>query len=162
MRPPVISFVFFAAAAGLFAYGAFETHIKARLGATFERDAQSIEEMRARRVSAFVEAWPKAPAYRQFFTALEAGAAAPDMAMGRPEFDPDDDYYGLPDDAGRDLVAARCQGCHSLRIVMQQRAADERWAYMLQWMTQKQNMPPLPPDEEAQIRAYLVQHFGAR
>lgn len=74
-------------------------------------------------------------------------------------FDPNDDYSGLPRTGAYELVDAYCSGCHSLQIVMQQRASEARWKELLLWMSEKQNMPPLEDDEQNVLR-YLATHFG--
>ena len=75
-------------------------------------------------------------------------------------FDPDKDYWGLPRDDGYEDVALYCSACHTLEIVMQQRAGRQRWAHMLDWMTKEQNMPPLPDGDQLRVLDYLAKNFG--
>ncbi len=98
--------------------------------------------------------------YKDSFNALDPLIKRSAVTRGS-KFDAADDYWGLPRTAGYEEVAAYCAGCHSLAIVMQQRVTPERWEYLLNWMVEKQNMPPLETDERALIKAYLVQHFSA-
>jgi mono/diheme cytochrome c family protein len=67
----------------------------------------------------------------------------------------------LPPGPGRELVFYSCTACHSTRLVRNQAMSRERWAETLRWMTERQGMPALPPDEEAEVLDYLAEHFGA-
>ncbi|GJL96088.1 MAG: hypothetical protein DHS20C05_24930 [Hyphococcus sp.] len=76
------------------------------------------------------------------------------------QFDPQDDYWGLPRSKGSEETAAYCTACHSLRIVMQQRQSRDGWDYLLTWMTEKQGMAePFPEDREI-LLDYLTREFG--
>lgn len=107
-----------------------------------------------------MENWPSSPAYTLAFSALDP-LALPNVSNELGGFDPEDEYWGLPRTNGYELVDAYCSGCHSLQIVMQQRADETRWRYMLQWMSEEQNMPELPQDEEEIVLKYLLTHFGS-
>lgn len=118
------------------------------------------EASRQARLAEQISTWPKTPEYVYEFDALNPLRAANIDSDGRPIFDPSDDYWGLPRSQGYELVDVYCSGCHSLQVVMQQRASTDRWHYMLDWMSEKQNMAPLPEEDEAIVVAYLSRHFG--
>jgi len=119
---------------------------------------------RARRVEAMARTWPAAPDYRVTFHPLGAApreGSAGGGAVGGAPYDPQDAYRGLPRNGAYADVAAYCSACHTLEIVMQQRASRARWSYMLDWMTKEQNMPPLPQEDRARVLDYLSENFGA-
>ena len=72
----------------------------------------------------------------------------------------EDDYYGLPEDRGREEVLAYCGACHSLRLVIQQGLPRTEWADLLVWMYEEQEMEPLEPEEEVLVLDYLGKHVG--
>lgn len=78
------------------------------------------------------------------------------------QFDPSDDYWGLPRSEGVETVASLCGACHSLAIVMQQRQTPEGWDYLLDWMVEKQGMAPPPPEMRVEILTYLSREFAAK
>ena len=121
----------------------------------------TVTEQRARRVAAMAPSWPKTPDYRVSFQPLPTAAAPMDGAVAYASYDPEDDYWGLPRNGAYEEVAIYCTACHTLEIVMQQRATEARWTYMLDWMVEEQNMPPLPDNTKAQVLNYLVRNFGA-
>lgn len=102
--------------------------------------------------------WERTPTYNFGFSALTQdmtrGAAKGVMFNSQVAFD------GLPQTAGHEEVYYTCSGCHTLEIVMQQRARKERWRELLVWMTEKQGMAELYPDEEEVILSYLTREFG--
>ncbi|MEM9495077.1 MAG: hypothetical protein AAGA09_03665 [Pseudomonadota bacterium] len=170
-RAPYVSLLFFAAAAGVFSFGLRSPSGEktyADESGVAEKSAPAGEAGRRARVASFARSWPKAPDYKVGFVALDgtngaAAVASDDAHITRAMFDPDDDYYGLPageDEETRDLVSAYCAPCHSLQIVMQQRATRARWDYLLTWMTEEQNMAALSPTDEAAVLDYLTHHFG--
>ncbi len=113
---------------------------------------------RSMRLAALAATWTASPDYSYAVSALNAAPVT--AAQSGSRFDPADMYWGLPRTDGHESVAAWCAGCHSLSLVMQQEASPQRWRYLLRWMTEKQGMPPLPPEEETAILAYLERHFG--
>lgn len=117
------------------------------------------EEQRSRDYLALVETWPAAPSYDVTFQALRP-ISVHDGQTGRAVFDVQDDYWGLPRTDGYELVDLYCTACHSLQVVMQQRASYDRWQTTLKWMTDTQNMAPLPAEDEVIILSYLADHFG--
>ena len=70
------------------------------------------------------------------------------------------DFGGLPPGEGQQEVYGICSACHSLMIVKQQRLSREAWLDVLTWMTEKQNMPPLPDETRERIASYLAEHYG--
>ena len=70
------------------------------------------------------------------------------------------DFGGLPPGDGRQEVYGICSACHSLMIVKQQRLSKEAWLEVLKWMTEKQGMPPLPPETLELVSGYLAEHYG--
>lgn len=120
----------------------------------------SLSERRQARIEAWSKEWAAFPSFEASYSpAYDAAFAA---SAGRQfAFDPSDDYWGLPRTEGYDLVAAYCSACHSLEIVMQQKMTPDRWRYTLNWMSEKQGMAPLPPDEFAAIERYLNRYFSS-
>lgn len=161
-RPPTVSLLFFLAAvavpiAGWLAARDGETRGPAR--AVSETESASPVETRGDRVRRFAESWPREPDYAPVFNALDPSFDVTEAAASR--FDPGDDYFGLPRTEGYELVYNYCGACHSLRIVMGQRASAERWAELLTWMVEKQGMPEPPEGEKAVLIDYLSRYFGA-
>ena len=60
---------------------------------------------------------------------------------------------------GRALVVANCTGCHSARLVTQNRATKEGWISMIRWMQETQNLWDLGPNE-APIVEYLAKYYA--
>lgn len=104
--------------------------------------------------------WSGEIAWGPAYSALAPLSATID-APTAVQFDPTDDYWGLPRGEGVETVAALCGACHSLAIVMQQRQTREGWDYLLDWMVAKQGMAPPPPEMRAEILAYLSREFAA-
>lgn len=97
----------------------------------------TVEEQQARRIAKMAMSWSKHPDYRQAFNPLTPTATKGGGAS-YASFDPDDDYWGLPREGAYEDVSIYCSACHTLEIVMQQRASRDRWAYMLDWMVEEQ------------------------
>ena len=57
------------------------------------------------------------------------------------------------------LVIANCTGCHSGKLVTQNRATREGWRNMIRWMQETQNLRDLGTDEE-KILDYLAKHYA--
>ena len=71
------------------------------------------------------------------------------------------DFGGLPEGEGRAVVYAVCSRCHSIRLVTQQGMTRKKWDQLLDWMVQKQGMPPLDTGTEQTVLDYLARHFDA-
>lgn len=87
--------------------------------------------------------------------AAGTGAPAEPQTAAVPE-----DDFGLPPGEGREEVVALCAACHSMRIVTQQGLPAYRWDDLMDWMTETQGMPELPPDQRKRVVDYLAKHFG--
>ena len=130
-----------------------------QVGAAAAEQGQTLPETRAERVSFFAAGWAASPDFAPAFNALDPSfdiAAATASA-----FDPADDYFGLPREGAYELVYGFCGSCHSLRIVMQQRATSARWDELLEWMVEKQGMAEPAPEDRSAMLAYLAKHFGS-
>jgi hypothetical protein len=66
----------------------------------------------------------------------------------------------FPDGAHRDEVFYYCTGCHSSRLVRNQRMTRQQWDETLSWMTERHNMAPLEGEDRARFLDYLTQAFG--
>jgi hypothetical protein len=66
----------------------------------------------------------------------------------------------LPDYPGREETYYTCDGCHSFRLVSQQRLPRRRWDQLLDIMVEKQGMAELSPEDRALILDYLEEAFG--
>jgi hypothetical protein len=66
---------------------------------------------------------------------------------------------GLIADEGLNLVIAHCTGCHSAKLVTQNRFNKEGWTRVIRWMQETQNLWDLGESEEA-IVEYLSKHYA--
>jgi hypothetical protein len=57
------------------------------------------------------------------------------------------------------LVVASCTGCHSSKLVLQNRASREGWHDMIRWMQASQKLWDLGENED-KILDYLATHYG--
>lgn len=57
------------------------------------------------------------------------------------------------------LVVANCTGCHSAKLVTQNRASREGWKNTIRWMQETQNLWDLGGNEE-KILDYLSTHYA--
>ena len=114
------------------------------------------------RVANYVKTWPKDPAYDAGFNALDPSYEV--AAISNSLFDPTDDFWGLPRDTkgSYELVDAYCTACHSLSIVMQQRATPDRWKELLIWMEEKQGMSKISSEDEVLILEYVGNYFSTK
>ena len=85
--------------------------------------------------------------------ALVLGAAG--MGSGIPN-----EYFGLPDDTGREEVMAYCGACHSMKLVAQQGLTRADWADVLVEMYEEQDMEVLKVEDAKLILDYLAKHVG--
>jgi hypothetical protein len=58
-----------------------------------------------------------------------------------------------------ELVRAHCTGCHSSKLVTQQRGTAQQWLAMIRWMQQKQNLWQFDSGTEERIIAYLSENY---
>lgn len=82
------------------------------------------------------------------------------MAPAGAQWDPSDEWEGLPEGEGREEVFYNCIACHSSAIVQQQRLDRRTWDEVLVWMVDDMGMPEMPEDEHELVLDYLVEHFG--
>jgi len=66
---------------------------------------------------------------------------------------------GLKADANLELVISNCTGCHSAKLISQNRATKEGWKNTITWMQQTQNLWDLGPNEE-KIIEYLSNNYA--
>lgn len=76
----------------------------------------------------------------------------------------------LPDGPGREYVSARCNGCHSVSLLMLEGRTRSDWEYVMRrakviWDLESYEVcaclsGPLPDDEIAIISSYLGEAFG--
>lgn len=57
------------------------------------------------------------------------------------------------------LVIQNCTGCHSAKLIAQNRATREGWKNMIVWMQETQNLWDLGPNED-KILDYLTRHYS--
>ena len=57
------------------------------------------------------------------------------------------------------LVRGHCTGCHSSKLITQQRGTPQQWLTMIRWMQAKQNLWQFDPDTESRIIAYLAENY---
>lgn len=58
-----------------------------------------------------------------------------------------------------ELVRAHCTGCHSSKLITQQRGTAQQWLAMIRWMQQKQNLWQFDSGTEERIIAYLSENY---
>ena len=83
--------------------------------------------------------------------------AAPPLAKRTA---PSYDGAGCVDGPGRQIVIAQCTGCHSGRLVQQNRATRDGWESLIRWMQKEHGLWNLTPDVEAQVLDYLATYYG--
>ena len=67
--------------------------------------------------------------------------------------------YNLIVDDGFELVVRNCTGCHSGKIIAENRADREGWLETIRWMQQTQKLWKLGEDEYP-ILNYLAKNYG--
>ncbi len=70
-----------------------------------------------------------------------------------------DEQTGLIKDTGWELVRAHCGGCHSHKIVTNQKADRQTWLDIIRWMQATQNLWQFDPATEAGILDYLAKNY---
>ncbi len=58
-----------------------------------------------------------------------------------------------------ELVIASCTGCHSSKLIIQNRATKDGWKGMIKWMQETQNLQDLGENEE-KIVHYLATYYA--
>ena len=86
-----------------------------------------------------------------------------DVFAQSPQFVPrDENPEDYPPGPGRDDTFYACTACHGFILVAQQGMTRRQWEDSLAWMTQRHNMPPLPPKERETVLNYLEAAFPPR
>ena len=70
-----------------------------------------------------------------------------------------DEQTGLVKDTGWELVRAHCGGCHSYKILTNQKADRQTWLDIIRWMQATQNLWQFDPTTEAGILDYLARNY---
>ena len=83
-------------------------------------------------------------------------AAPPTTAAAEP---PIDAATGFKMTGDWQLVRGNCTGCHSAKLITQQRGTEQQWLAMIRWMQKKQNLWQFDPDTETRIIAYLAENY---
>lgn len=66
---------------------------------------------------------------------------------------------GLIEDEGLQMVLIHCTGCHSPKLIAQNRSTKEGWLSMIRWMQANQGLWPLGESEEI-ILNYLADNYA--
>ena len=82
------------------------------------------------------------------------------MMLSASAFASGEDFGGLPEGEGRDLVYVVCDGCHSIKLVVQQGLSRDSWAESLDLMVEEQGMVEMDPESYAIVLDYLSQYLG--
>lgn len=70
-----------------------------------------------------------------------------------------DQATGLIVDSSLPLVVGNCTGCHSAKLITQNRATREGWKSMIVWMQETQKLWDLGENED-EILDYLAEHYA--
>lgn len=73
-----------------------------------------------------------------------------------------DSQSGLIVDKGYQEVKKNCSSCHSLTLVIQNKASRKGWLEMLRWMQKTQGMAMLKEQEEEVILSYLSKNYAVK
>lgn len=88
----------------------------------------------------------------------------PEVVTKVEELDPDRIENGIHvstgfvDAEGLMTVVRNCTGCHSSKLVLQNRMNAERWNATIKWMQETQNLPDLGKNQEIIVN-YLVKNY---
>ncbi len=88
--------------------------------------------------------------------AMPPTATPATMAAAEPQIDA---ATGFKMTGDWQLVRGNCTGCHSAKLITQQRGTEQQWLTMIRWMQKKQNLWQFDPDTETRIIAYLAEHY---
>ena len=75
------------------------------------------------------------------------------------EIKPIDSETGLIIGTGFNLVKANCLGCHSGKLITQNKASRATWKEIILWMQETQNLWDLG-ENEPKILDYLAEHYA--
>ena len=95
---------------------------------------------------------------------------APKVAAAAPAFDPDkgkppphnDTVDDLPPGPNRDLAFLTCTACHGVALIKAQGLTRDLWDSTIDLMLSRHRMPPVKPQERAEILDYLAATFPPR
>lgn len=87
-------------------------------------------------------------------------ACADTPAFEAPPINDAENFGGLPEGAGREIVFYQCAICHSTRIVLQQRLSRDSWDETLDWMVEEQGMAEPTPEIRRTVLDYLTTHLN--
>ena len=87
---------------------------------------------------------------------MEAPSAPATTVKAEPSIDP---ATGFKMTGDWQLVRGHCTGCHSAKLITQQRGTAQQWLTMIRWMQAKQNLWQFDPDTESRIIAYLAEQY---
>lgn len=87
---------------------------------------------------------------------IDAPASSTKTAAVEPSIDP---ATGFKMTGDWQLVRGHCTGCHSSKLITQQRGTPQQWLTMIRWMQAKQNLWQFDPDTESRIIAYLAENY---
>jgi cytochrome c5 len=71
-----------------------------------------------------------------------------------------EDFGGLPEGEGQDIVYYTCTACHSVRTFTQQDHSRRAWQAVIDRMIDDQGMAEPYDEDREEIVDYLVEHFG--
>jgi len=80
-------------------------------------------------------------------------------ATGELAADSLDPKTGLVIDEGMEVVKANCLGCHSSKLIIQNRANKEGWESIIDWMQKTQNLWELGTNESIIVN-YLARNYA--
>jgi hypothetical protein len=89
----------------------------------------------------------------------ETTVSAADSLSVSPVADSLDVVTGLVVDDALPLVKGNCIGCHSAKLITQNRASREGWKSMIVWMQETQKLWDLGENED-EILDYLARHYA--
>jgi hypothetical protein len=87
---------------------------------------------------------------------VDGPATATKTVTAEPSIDP---ATGFKMTGDWQLVRGHCTGCHSSKLITQQRGTAQQWLTMIRWMQAKQNLWQFDPDTESRIIAYLAENY---
>jgi hypothetical protein len=90
-----------------------------------------------------------------------APVAAVDADKGKPP-PHNDTVADLPDGKGRDTTFYACTACHGVALIKAQGLTRDLWDSTFDLMLEKHKMPPVKPEERAEILDYLAEQFPPR
>ena len=87
---------------------------------------------------------------------IDPSATPTATATAEPSIDP---ATGFTMTGDWQLVRGHCTGCHSAKLITQQRGTEQQWLAMIRWMQKKQNLWQFDRDTETRIVAYLAEQY---